>query len=82
MIFSKEINEIHSFITFAKHSVFLGNTTKTPKSQTNEINEIHSFITFAKHNVFLGKTNKLYKSQTKKSMNYICLLLVQNILFP
>ena len=47
MIFSNEINDIHVFITFAKHSVFLGKTTKTPKSQTKEINEIHVFITFA-----------------------------------
>ena len=44
MIFSKEINEIHIFITFAKHSVFLGKTTKTLKSQTKEINGIHSLL--------------------------------------
>ena len=39
MIFSKEINEIHIFLTFAKHSVFLGKITKTPKSQQTKIHE-------------------------------------------
>ena len=39
MIFSKEINEIQIFITFAKHSISLGKTTKTQKSQQTKIHE-------------------------------------------